>query len=394
MSLTALSPATQKTAKRLAMQCLSNTKGFHGLQNTWNELFDACPHATLFNSWEWLFSWWQAYGKGKTLRVLVWNSADGATVLGIAPLYLITEEVLPGVKCRVLRFVGDGSSDSDYLDFLVRPGHFDVIVQEFGRWLHANQEWDAVVLDTIPHFSPSTTTLATLAVTVGMPCRIEQRPCAAVPLPGSFESFLSALRPRFRTKLRSQLRSFETGGELTFIAEGTKLRERLHSLFHLHQIRWEKDGYPGVFKSREKRLFYPLFTRRFARKGWLRFYSLKNEKEYLAHQLCFGRNGHTLLLQEGFDVVNEKASYGQTLRTLVFKDIIEKGEKSYDFLGGSSKHKSDWGAASAHMKTVIMGRRSWKGKIYFKLPIWREKMAPRVKKILPAPLLQALRRYL
>ena len=34
-------------------------------------LYDECPGATPFNSWEWLFSWWQAYGGARQLRARV-----------------------------------------------------------------------------------------------------------------------------------------------------------------------------------------------------------------------------------------------------------------------------------------------------------------------------------
>jgi CelD/BcsL family acetyltransferase involved in cellulose biosynthesis len=222
----------------------------------------------------------------------------------------------------------------------------------------------------------------------------ETRSAAAfLDLPATLDEFLRARQSRFRTRLRALLRRIDDG-ELVFEADAdaSTLRARLRSLFALHQRRWQAAGGPGVFGTRAKRMFYAHFAPRFARRGWLRLYSLRDASGYRAHQLCFGRNGITYLLQEGFDADDTSASFGQALRAAVVRDLIDRGERGYDFLGGFSRHKSDWGARETEVVHLVLGRRNLRGWLRVRAPQWREALAPGIKRALPPALVERLRR--
>ena len=371
--------------------CISDADGFRALMKDWRLLYDGCPGATPFNSWEWLFSWWQVYGEGRELRLLAWYM-DKALV-GVAPLYLATEKTQLGTACRVLRFVGDGSFDSDYLSLLARPDARTFIARRFGEWLCANREWHALQLRELPETSGLPEVMRELASRVGLQCRLESGRCGAVDLASSFDEYLRARQSRFRTKIRSLLRRLEEE-RLVFESrsEPRDLRRRLRSLFALHQGRWQEVGAPGVFGAAAKRRFYVHFVPRFARRGWLRLYSLRKGTSYLAHQLCFGHDGTTYLLQEGFDISNPASSYGQMLRAAVLRHLIQHGEARYDFLGGISKHKEDWGAREGKVVHLVIARKQWRGWLYFNLPVWRERLAVEAKRVLPAGVVRWLRR--
>jgi len=379
-------PATQA----LDMACIEDTVGLRALRDEWGALHALCREATPFNSWEWLCSWWQAYGGQRRLRVLVWR-LDGALV-GIVPLYVARETGALGLTVSVLRMVGDGSADSDYLGFLMRDDLSARLLDEFAAWLVAEQQCHALVLRDVPETATWLTGLLAAAGKYGVLRRKEYGRCAAIPLPGTFEELLLSLRPRFRTKLRSLLKRLAES-DLTFesAAGAEDLKRRLRSLFELHQARWRSAGGVGVFEGKAKRRFYALFATRFARKGWLRLYSLRRGDTYVAHQLCFSANGTTYLLQEGFDVSNPASSYGQTLRASVLRDLIERRQRCYDFLGGYSRHKEDWGAVEARTVHVTLARKSVRGTFYLKLPEWRDQTVEIAKRVLPRAVVQSLK---
>ena len=374
------------------MECLHEASRFRALERDWRFLHRNCADVTPFTSWEWLFSWWQAYGASRQLRLLTWRAADG-TLVGIAPLYLAAERTALGTECRVLRFVGDGTFDSDYLGLLIHPPAFSSVVRDFGEWLGANKEWDALVLRELSDQSGLPSALRSEAERLRFQFRLEQGRCGALDLPRSWSEFLQARQSRFRTKLRSLLRKIDDGG-LSFESgwEPRDLKRRLRSLFALHQQRWHEADAPGVFGDTAKRLFYAHFVPRFGRSGWLRLYSLRHGPNYVAHQLCFGSNGTTYLLQEGFDVSNPSASYGQMLRAAVIRHLIESGERQYDFLGGVSKHKQDWGAREQQTTHLIIARNELRGRLYFSLPVWRDRLAGGAKRMVPEFILKGLRR--
>jgi CelD/BcsL family acetyltransferase involved in cellulose biosynthesis len=93
-------------------------------------------------------------------------------------------------------------------------------------------------------------------------------------------------------------------------------------------------------------------------------------------------------MQEGFDITDVQSSYGQMLRALVFKHIIENGGVIYDFLGGISIHKKDWGTSPAKIIHYTVAQRSIRGRIYLKTPELRELLGKHGKKYIPSPLLK------
>lgn len=375
----------------LAIACIEDGAGFRALREEWVLLHAAFPGRTPFNSWEWLYSWWQAYGQGKCLRLLTCR-LDGELV-AVAPLCVAVEKTSIGTPVRVVRMLGDGSADSDYLEFPMRADLRPMIMSQVCNWLDSDRDWDVLALRELPESSLLPQGFRELAEPERLQHRIEYGRCGGVELPSRLDDFLRSRQPRFRTKLRALLKKLDESA-LTFESDvdPRRLRARLRSLFALHQSRWQDSGRTGVFHQASKRLFYAHFVPRFARRGWLRFYSLRDGETYLAHQLCFGADGVTYLLQEGFDISNPSKSHGQMLRAAVMRHLIAQGENRYDFLGGFSRHKEDWGAKEGRTVHLTIARRRWRGWLYFNLPLWREQSASAARRFLPASAMRMLKR--
>src|SRR3712207_7209742 len=67
---------------------LEDSEAFAALEGEWEELYRHCPSATPFQSWAWLYSWWEHYGEGRyELRLVTLRSEEGLLV-GLIPLML------------------------------------------------------------------------------------------------------------------------------------------------------------------------------------------------------------------------------------------------------------------------------------------------------------------
>ena len=97
----------------LDVTVLADGNGFAAMEEEWEELYRDCPAATPFQSWAWLYSWWEHYGEGHELRIV--NVRSGGLLVGILP-FMIQRRF--GFK-RLL-FIGTGATD--YLDLLAREG--------------------------------------------------------------------------------------------------------------------------------------------------------------------------------------------------------------------------------------------------------------------------------
>jgi CelD/BcsL family acetyltransferase involved in cellulose biosynthesis/peptidoglycan/xylan/chitin deacetylase (PgdA/CDA1 family) len=300
---------------------------------------------TLFLTWEWCEAWWRNYGNARPLCVLAaWEEGE---LRGIAPLFQDTERRYGG-RWSSLRFIGDGSHDSDYLDCFAQPSREREVISAFAAFLASGQgrDWDELDLHGPLENSPCARAWEEVAGERGWLLSIDSIPCAVLPFQASWDAYLQSLKPRFRSKVRSCMGFFEQSArELPQeCKEAQDVRSWLETLFDLHTRRWFTKNQPGVFHNRHKRSFYLDFSRTALQKGWLAFHHLKWGERTLALQYGFVYRNRFLLLQEGYDPDFETLRPGVALRGLLMRQFLEAGLHEYDFLAGFASYKRDWGA--------------------------------------------------
>jgi peptidoglycan/xylan/chitin deacetylase (PgdA/CDA1 family)/CelD/BcsL family acetyltransferase involved in cellulose biosynthesis len=359
---------------------ISTEPGFMALQGEWNSLLRQSTGDTIFLTWEWVASWWAAYGEGKQLLILVSRDPNGAC-LGIAPLYIERG----GMANRRVRFIGDGTFDSDYLDFIIPRGREGEVVAAFLDRLKAmHNEWDFLQLSEIPQDSPNLEALRSLNGGPGWYLQGEQVACGIRKLPVNWEEFLQTLRSRFRTTVRACLRNLEQGGgSFEILNQEEQIPFWLNDLFELHSGRWALRQQSGVFKSKGKREFYNSLAPALFRRGWLHMTRWRVNGVVLACQFGFAYQGVYYLLQEGFDSQCTHISPGITLRAATIRNLIAEGVHTYDFLGGIGRHKTDWGAQEKTSWRLAMAPKSVSGYARVELPVAIQKVKDSVKEALP-----------
>ena len=325
-------------------EALSGDGALPALRPVWNALLDASPSDTVFLTWEWMDSWWRSYGRGRELHIVV-ARRDG-DVVGLLPVTVAPEPWKRILRVRTLRLLGDGSYDSDYLDFIARTGLSEELVPALWTWLKRGSgvRFDVARLSEMPALSPHVAALRPHLARQGDLLEEERVRCVYTPLPDRWETLLASFKPRMRTKVRSLRRNLEAAHAVRLLRCGTleEADRRLPSLFDLHARRWERRGRPGVFGGAAKRTFYHEASRALLERGWLQFYTLEVDGEAVAHQYCMGYKGTMYLLQEGFEPSWEEKGVGNVLRAMVLERAIAEGFRTYDFLAGATEHKLSW----------------------------------------------------
>jgi peptidoglycan/xylan/chitin deacetylase (PgdA/CDA1 family)/CelD/BcsL family acetyltransferase involved in cellulose biosynthesis len=358
------------------------------LQSAWDALLRQSATVSIFNTWEWANVWWSAYGKTGDLRVLLFVDDDG-TPRGIAPLRRQTL-VRYGQSAAALALIGDGSNDSDYLDFIIAAGYEERVMAAFRRyWLEQAGSEALLQFNEVPGDSASLLHLQTLAKERGMVWQEADVDCGTVRLPETWDGYLSALRPRFRTKVRSVLRGLEGRMEprFGFCQTRQELERLLPALYDLHKRRWATEGKPGVFGWDRKRDFYSRLSPVLLDRGWLRFSWLEWNGHILACQYGFIYGKTYFHLQEGYEPAAEHANLGIGLRAWSMRELQQQGVREYDFLAGVGRHKLDWGAEVKQSKRILAGLASWKNHIIISGPSWEDVAKTAVRRLVPDRLL-------
>ncbi len=113
----------------LAILVIDDPRDFGAMEEEWNGLSRDAPLATAFQSWAWLYSWWEFYGEDYQLRIITVRDRD--LLVGLAPLML---ERRWGFS-RLL-FIGNGDTGmTNYLDVLARQGWEDAVSEAVVRSL-------------------------------------------------------------------------------------------------------------------------------------------------------------------------------------------------------------------------------------------------------------------
>lgn len=355
----------------------------------WNNLLGLRSAASIFQTPEWLSSWWQAYGTKKNLQTLIFSDAE-RNVVGIAPMYAETASVL-GLPINSLRMVGAGSGDSDALDFITAPGHEQLCAEAFLTWLKESH-CGLCALETLPQDSLLAKHIVAAAHERGLQFYSETLPNFFIDLPSTWQEYLGGLQSSFRPLLTRYPKRLQSRYQvrITRCEREEDLEANLQTLFALHQMRWTGQGEPGAFSSAERRDFYFRMSRSFLRRGWLEFWLLTLEDEIVAAQFCFRYGNTVYLLQEGFHPKYAAEKIGYALRARMLEEMIKTGVTRYDFLGGADAYKLKYGSRQGHYLTLRFGL-TLRGRMHLALQQYKLQIKQWLKTNLPAPVLALLR---
>jgi CelD/BcsL family acetyltransferase involved in cellulose biosynthesis len=350
----------------LRTRIVSDDAGFRALRARWGDLLAQAADANTFLGYEWLHSWWVSYRVPAELCLVL--AEDGDELVGIAPMMRETVRRC-GLALRVLRFVGDGTWETDHMNLVLRRDRRSEALAVLLAALET-LPWDAVHFNQVPETSETARDLLGWARSKGMAVDVVRTPCPKRILPESYDALLATLQSRFRTSLRSSRRKLGPSYRLEFglHEDPAEFPDALEALFRNHASRWKAKGQAGVFTDPRKRAFYELLVRELHGKGALRFYFLKLDGAIVAQEFCFAHGRVVYLLQEGFDFDRAAENIGNTLRGMVLERLIAERAEAYDFLAGTSRHKSLWSDAFPDDLRIEAARPSLKGRLYFHVP--------------------------
>jgi CelD/BcsL family acetyltransferase involved in cellulose biosynthesis len=328
----------------LRLKIYQNLKEFGELERLWERLLMQYPAASVFCTWEWLASWWNNFGNHRTLLVLAFFDSD-SQLAAVAPLSIGAEPVFGRFRLRVLRFMGDGSGDSDNLDFPVRPGFEDVFVSEVLKFLQENSgRWDIAQLNTMP--MESLVSVSLMRSLQSPRWLYFQHFCSSsrVLLPPTWDDYLARISSKQRRNLGYYRRKLQNSYSVRIYRclDESELRKCLDALFRLHQNRWQTVGQPGSFAGHSRRQFYTELSQRLLATNKLDLWIAELDGKIVAVQFAMRYGDTVYSLQEAYDPAHSADRAGLILRGEVLKNLISEGIRVYDFLAGDDPHKALW----------------------------------------------------
>jgi CelD/BcsL family acetyltransferase involved in cellulose biosynthesis len=240
----------------LEVAVIRDSQAFAALEEEWEDLYHDSAHATAFQSWAWLYSWWESYGEDYELRLVTVRDGRGLLV-GVAPLML---------KHRLgfsrLLFVGTGPTD--YLDVLIRERWEDQVSEVLARTLRQIDSWYVADLQQL---RPDAAAWGIRRHWDGPQLRLWQDSFPVVDV-RPWDELLQSLSSNLRSTVRRSLRRFEADGgrcELAGVDDAEVAAKRLVTISREQwQERWLETG-PEHWTSRSESLIAAAARRMTAR---------------------------------------------------------------------------------------------------------------------------------
>ncbi len=318
--------------------CYTTADAFDELAEAWNDLMGRAVSAPVFMTVEYQKIWWQHFGRGN-LRIITVYTADGLPV-GLAPLFVDGDE---------LHFVGCVDV-SDYLDFLVDRNHIEGVYAAIVDYLSGEMaaEWRSAYFCSLACHSRTPELLVNLAQAQGWTAfsRTEEV-CPVITLPDSWEAYLAGLSKKQRHEIRRKIRKLEAAAEtrrqvIESPAELTDAHIETFIRLHRKSARDKDEFWDDTMLA-----FFRAIIKKFAEKGWLKFYFLEISGEAAASLLCFDYRNDILVYNSGFDAEKfGELSPGNVIISYSIQHAIELGRTRYDFLRGDEVYKFRFGAVA------------------------------------------------
>lgn len=317
-------------------------------QDRWNEL----AGEVVFRKWSWQSTWWQHYGEGKELFILLVaenehgeNQPKASQVQAILPCYL--ESTL--ARGKTLRLLGDGEVCSDHLDLIVSS---ERVAHEAAKALAAflvghDDQWDAIDFTAIASDCSGLFKLSDeLELLDCQVQHLQNESRWGIALPEDWEAFLALQSKSHRKQLRRlERRVLETGQAIWHLVENAEQFEVAWPiLVDLHQRRRISLGEPGCFASEQWAEFHRAIARKLLDSGELRLSWLEIAGQPVAAEYHFAGQGTTWAYQGGVDPERIEEEPGKLSMILALQHSMKEGHSSFDLMRGDEPYKAHWRA--------------------------------------------------
>jgi len=345
---------------------------FDELEEQWNSLLSRSRADIIFLRWEWIDVWRRIHGDAVKPFVVVVRD-DNGRLAGIAPFYRTAYSLLRVLPYKVLRIMGDFPTGAECLDWIVRADCEAEASRCIADALAGSAaDWDFWWMPYVPLWTGGRDRIFEAARHAGLHFSEREVLFGYIDLPGSLEEMLSSMGSHHRYNIRRDLK--RTFGDpktvFTRCTEEKDIPRYLDALFHLHSVRWSRQGQLGTFRKKPNEAkFYRLFAVEAYRRGWLGLYGVEFSGELKAVHYGYLYNGVFLQMQEGFDQ-ESGCGIGNMLRFKVIEDLISRGIRVYDFLGEMSEHKKRWHATEREGRHLMVGNGKVKNRVLFSNGVW------------------------
>jgi CelD/BcsL family acetyltransferase involved in cellulose biosynthesis len=351
--------AARVVSAEINVEAISGYQEFVDLEPVWNEVAEAAGLDHPFLEHAWVRTWWECFGAGSTLHILVVKAGDKP--IAIAPLILTTTRMW-GIKVRRLGFFYNAHVPR--ADFLIAQRQEEVF---HAIWSHlcGKCSWDLLQLCQLPGDSETLDTIPRLAGAGDCPTGVWASDASPyLQLHTSWDRYFDSLPAKHRANLRNRFKRLKGIGpvEIEAITADEKLADALEAGLRLEAAGWKGKSHTAISCDRNTFRFYSILAQRTAERGWTLLNLLRGGSTRIAFEYCLNYKNRIYRLKSGYDPFYARYSPSNLLSCLVLQHAFEHGITEYEFLGDSEDWKLKWARQTKRHYWLFVFSCSFKGR--------------------------------
>ncbi|HSG65980.1 MAG TPA: GNAT family N-acetyltransferase, partial [Gammaproteobacteria bacterium] len=328
----------------LRAELVTTMQAWRALADDWERLLRATPGYTGLQSFDFLSTWWRAFGDALELRVLAFY--DGPDLIGIAPLQIVPQRIL-GRTYRVLQFIGM-TEDILRPTVLFPEPHRERLLGALAECLiEQRRSWDLLELDELVSSDSLIGSMRQLAAKMGWLC--EETPfhrCPFLELSSqTWASYLEGRSGKLRKNLRAGERRLAESGavDLEVYRAPGDIHRGLERYLELARLSWKHAARLGMAGDARYEAFYARLLETFARHHGARALILTAGGRPVAATLAVLFDDVYYSLQIVHDEAYARCSPGTVLEARELELLLrERDAGRYEFMGGALSNKLRW----------------------------------------------------
>jgi CelD/BcsL family acetyltransferase involved in cellulose biosynthesis len=332
--------ATRPITDACAVEVVSDADAFARLEPEWNDAVERAGIAHPFLQHEWMWTWWQCFGAGCELQLVIVRS--GGRIIAIAPLLAETTTIV-GIPVRQLRMLFN--EHTPRTEFIVCESGERAYRAIWHALTDLRSRWDVLLLGQLPRESRTREMAVRLAGECGEAIGVwRSSDSPYLSLAGTWDSYFGGLSGKFRSNVRNRTARLERLGpvDLESVDAPAAIDRALSDTFRLEASGWKQSAGTAITSDARVQRFYTMFASRAAARGWLRlqFLNVGGERIATSYSLVYGNR--LFLCKTGYDPSFETGSPFKVLTSLATEQAYADGLEELDFLGDTEPWKLEW----------------------------------------------------
>ncbi len=325
----------------IAVDVIDNFAAFDRLAPQWNDTVDRAGLTHPFLRHEWLRCWWDSFGEGRSLAVMVVRA--GSRIIALAPLMFETVRMY-GVPVRRVQFLHNDHTPKADVIVAERP---DEVYAALWKTLQDGRDrWDVLQLSQLQYDSPTHEYVGRLAAAGSHPTVLWQSDNSPyLELTSDWNAYLKGRNAKLRQNLRNRLNRLTTQcGEprLEVLADLDAILGARDEALALEASGWKREAGTAICSDRQVLRFYTSLADRAGASGWLRLLFLNVNGRRIATSYASRYQNRLSFFKTGYDPAFAAYAPFKLLTYFTIRDGYSDGLREVDFLGDAEPWKLEW----------------------------------------------------